>query len=247
MASALEAWLQDSGRAPPSARRRPSRIRTGLVAAAVLASGAAAWFAFQGGGGPPRPSPRITTALLGDPGRAFDRRLSAWAPVVGQATFGADEDGPGVIGTCAEGIGAEAYVLPGGNGCVRGRVVPIATAPGVRTLSAGAGLEFPDGRAVALLLVSASDGYDLSVCELVRDGTSRWTRGPELESRKIAAGHGQALAFRLVWNDSDAEFEAEGASFRIPSRVRGRAPPSRFLLVVEKGGARFEELVLEES
>ena len=247
MAGALEDWLQAAGRAAPAARRRPSRIAGTLAVAGVLAAGVAAWFLLHGGGSVPRSNPRATTELFGGAGRAFDQRLSNWAPLAGAATFGADEDGPGVVGTCVDGLGGESYVLPGGNGCVRGRIEPIAPAPGVRTLAAGAGLEFSDGRTVALLLVSAVDGYDLCVCELVRDGTSRWTHGPALESRKIASGHGPTLAFRLAWNDSDAEFESDGASFRIPSRVRGTARPSRFLLFVEKGSARFDEFVLEES
>lgn len=247
MARALESWLQSTARAAPAARRRPSQIRGPLVAAVVIAAGAAAWFAFRGSGGAPHSTPRVTTALFGDAGRAFDQRLSDWAPAVGQGTFGADEDGPGVIGTCKDGIGGEAYALPGGNGCVRGRVVPIAPAPGARTLAAGAGLEFPDGRAVALLLVSGADGYELSLCELVRDEASRWRRGPELESRKVAPGKDQPLAFRLAWNGTDTRFDCDGAAFRIPSRARETSRPSRFLLVVEEGSARFEELVLEES
>ena len=247
MARALEDWLEGAGRAAPVARRRPSGIGWGLAAAVVIASGAAAWFAFRGSGVTPRSSPRATTVLFGDPGRAFDKRLSGWAPAVGQGTFGADEDGPGVVGTCKDGIGGEAYALPGGNGCVRGRVVPISPAPGVRTLAAGAGLEFPDGRAVALMLVAAEDGDRLCVCELVRDGSSSWVRGSELESRKVGSRDGRPLAFRLAWSDTDAEFDGDGAEFRIPSRARETARPSRFLLVVEKGSARFEELVLEES
>ncbi len=242
MARTLDAWLEDTGRAAPSARR-PSRFRTWLVAAVVIAAGAVAWLAFRGSGSPQPSSPRATTALFGGAERAFGRRLADWAPVVGEAAFGADEDGPGVVGTCVDGIGALAYVLPGGNGGVRGRFAPIAPASGLRTPATGAGLEFPDGRAVALLLVAAPDGYDLRVCELVRDGASRWTRGSELESKKIGSGRGEALAFRLSWSDSDAEFESEGASFRIPSRF----PPSRFLLVVERGSARFEDLFLDGS
>ena len=48
-------------------------------------------------------------------------------------------------------------------------------------------------------------------------------------------------------SDLDARLDAEGSSFEIPGRVRGSGRPSRFLLVVEKGSARFDGLVLEES
>jgi len=265
MAQALEEWLQAAERTAPAARRGRSGFRASLAAAVVIALGTAGWFVFHDGGGSSSaarpetspvlpPSPRSTTTLLGDAGRAFDQRLSDWAPPLGDGAFGADEDGPGVVGICVDGISGEPYVLPGGNGCVSGRIEPIPPGPGARTLGAGTGIEFSNGLIVALLLVSAADGYDLSVCELLREGDSRLKRGAELESYKVASRDGQPLAFKLVWNGTDTRFEwsdaglpADPHSFLIPSRVRGSAQPSRFLLIVEKGSARFEGLLLEES
>jgi tRNA A-37 threonylcarbamoyl transferase component Bud32 len=265
MAEALDAWLQDAKAPASTASRAPGGIRKPLIAAVVLGLLVAAWFVFHGGGGglaaarpgalsDARSIPRSTTALLGDADRAFDQRLDHWSPAVGSGTFGADEDGPGAIGVCVDGISSVSHALPGGSGCVRGRFEPIASAPGARTQGAGAGIEFSNGRAVALLLVATADGYDLRVCELRREGTTRWTRGPDLESRTVSSTAGRPLDFRLSWNDTDARFDwsdagtwTDSASFPVPSELRGGARPSGFLLVVEKGSARFEGLVLEES
>jgi hypothetical protein len=159
-----------------------------------------------------------------------------------------------VIGVCLDGIAVEPYVLPGGNGSVRARVEPIAPAPGVTTSAAGLGIEFSNGRSVALLLVAAPDGYDLCLCELVGAAESHLVRGPELESRRIRSRAGQRLDLRLTWNETQTQFEwdASGASakpewLQVPESVRGSARAARFLLVVDRGGARFEALELEES
>jgi tRNA A-37 threonylcarbamoyl transferase component Bud32 len=257
MARALEEWLEARERAAPPARRSPSRSRMRLAAALAIPLGVAAWFALHEVGGTPvdarqepravpASAPRVTTALFGDAGRAFDQRLEGWAPVLGRGTFGADEDGPGVIGTCVDGISGEPHALPTGNGSIRGRIEPIATGAGARTLAAGAGIEFSNGRIVALLLVPATDGYDLRVCEL-SGGSSRLQRGAELKSCKVESRDGRPLAFRFAWNDTDAQFEWGEDSFLMPSEWRDGARPNRFLLLVEGGSARFEEVVLEES
>ena len=249
MARALEEWLETAAQSAPAARGS----RGLLIGAALVCAGIAGWFAVhQAGAGAiaavPRAPARRSTALFGDPGRAFDQRLNQWAPLIGQGTFGADEDSPGVIGVCVEGISAEPYVLPGGNGGITGRIEPIAPAPGARTRGAGAGIEFSDGRIVALLFVPSADGCDVRVCELVREGTSVLARGPELESRKSAVRDGQPVRFRLAWNETDTQVDwGDVGSFSIPRRWRGSAKPSRFLLIVDGGSARFEELLLEES
>jgi hypothetical protein len=73
-------------------------------------------------------------------------------------------------------------------------------------------------------------------------------RGPELGSRKLSTPDGQPLAFRLSWNGTDLRFDwSDTGTFLVPSRPGGSAHPSRFLLVVEKGSARFDECALEES
>ena len=82
-------------------------------------------------------------------------------------------------------------------------------------------------------------------------------RGTELESGKSTSIDGHALVFKLSWNDTDTQFEwgdsgdagrpADSHSLLIPRSFRGRDQPSRFMLIVEKGSARFEGLVLEES
>jgi hypothetical protein len=58
----------------------------------------------------------------------------------------------------------------------------------------------------------------------------------------------------LTWNGSETRFDwgdpaspADAHTFRVPGRLRGDAPQSSFLLLVEKGSARFDGLVLEES
>jgi tRNA A-37 threonylcarbamoyl transferase component Bud32 len=252
MARALEQWLESAGRTAPAARRGRSGTRKLVIAAALLCAGAAGWFAVHESGpataAVPRAAARSSTPLFGDSSRAFDQRLDQWAPLIGAGTFGADEDSLGVIGLCVEGICAEPYVLPRGTGCVRGRIAPIAAAPGARTRAAGAGIEFSDGRIVALLLVPSDDGYEVRVCELRLEGNSGIARGPELDSRKPAARASQPLDFRLAWNETDTQIDwGDAGSFSIPSRWRGSARPSRFLLIVERGSARFEELLLEES
>ena len=258
MAHALDDWIQSAGRAAPAApRAQPSR-KLRLAGVAVIVLCAAVWFTLRERGGAraalPHATPRSTTVLLGDASRAFDQRLSQWAPVLGSGTFGADEDGSGVLGVCLDGISVEPYALPGGNGSVRGRMQPIAPSPGVTTRAAGFGIEFSNGRSVALLFVAASDGYDLTLCELLRAGESQLVRGPEIESRRIISRAGQRLDFRLTWNDTHTQFEwgASGASaesewLQIPDSLRGSARAARFLLVVDRGGARFEDLALEES
>lgn len=262
MAEALDAWLRASAEPAPPARRAGAMFGVGSVAALVLVVGAGAWLVLRDRDDPAaartpddaRPLPRARTALLGAETAAFGERLERWGPLVGDGTFGADEDGPGVVGTCVGGLAAEPYALPAGAGSVRGRLEPIATQPGARTLCAGAGLEFSDGRAIGLVLVAAAEGYDVRVCELVRDGDARWTRGTELDARGLPARDGEPLPFRLGWTDTDTRLEwgdpgtpVDNGAFVVPSGWRGSARPSRFLLLVEQGSARFEALELEES
>lgn len=265
MARALEAWLQAGEHVAPTTRRAESGVRASLLAAGLLVIGTGAWLAFRTRESAVVPSPRtaqpivlaparITTPLLGELGIAFDQHLAKWDPLIGGGTFGADEDGAGVIGTCVDGITGQPRVLPGGNGRVRGRIEPIAPKPGVRTRGAGAGIEFSNGRVVALLLIPASDGYELRLCELNRDRESRLTHGTELGSGKGTWTDGQPLVFALSWNDTDTQFDwadavdpADAASLLIPGHLRETSQPSRFLLIVEAGSARFEDLVLEES
>jgi hypothetical protein len=73
-------------------------------------------------------------------------------------------------------------------------------------------------------------------------------RGPELRSGRLATRDGQPLVFRLSWNGTDVRFEwSDAGAFQVPGASRGSARPSRFLLVVEKGSARFDGFTLEES
>ncbi len=259
MARALEDWLRSAATGAPAARRRRSGLGLRVGAALVIALGIAAWLVFRGAGGDETAvaratqpgaatNPRRTTLLFGDASRAFDQRLSQWAALVGDGTFGADEDGPGVLGISVAGISAEPYALSGADGCVRGRIEAIAPAPGVRTVAAGAGLELSDGRMLALLLVPATDGDELCVCELVRQGGTHLVRGPALGSARLAARAGAPLSFRLRWIGTQLRFEwGDAGAFEVPTRAVGDAHPSRFLLVVEKGSARFDECTLEES
>jgi serine/threonine protein kinase len=256
----------DALRASPALgapRMRVTKITA--IAVIVLALGGVAWFALRGGDraadSPPtsaRPVvlsvPRRTIELFGASNLAFDRRLDDWAPLVGTGVFGADPDGSGVIGTSVEGITAKPREIPSGSGRVRGSIEPIPLKPGERTRAAGAGVELSDGRIVALLLVSADADYDIRLCEIVRDGESRWTRGAELAAATERWSGGAPLAFELKWNDTDAQFDwrRAGAPERddplfVPRAWRGSAQPSRFVLLVETGSARFEEWVLEES
>lgn len=264
MAAALEDWLQRAERTAPTVRRKHSVTRTSIFAAAVLALGVGAWLALRDVHVAPlaapssaQPvvlsSPRKTTALLGTPDLGFDQRLNRWDVAIGGGTFGADEERPGVIGTCNDGITVMPHVLPGGSGRVRGRLEPIPHKPGERTRAAGAAIEFSNGNIVALLLVAAADGYDVHVCELTRDGDAHWTRGASLERGGGARSDSGQLAFTLSWNDTDTQLDwsdagatTDARSFVLPRTVRGAAHPSRFLLVVDTGSARFEELVLEE-
>jgi tRNA A-37 threonylcarbamoyl transferase component Bud32 len=245
MARALDDWLVVGEPSAPAARRAPSRIARPLVAAALIAAVlAAAWFLLRGSAGVEGSHPRATRELFGGAERAFDQRLADWAPLAGGGTFGADQDTPGVVGICVGGLGGESYALPEGNGSVRGRFEPIAPGPGSRTRAAGAGVEFVDGRAVVLVLVSAAEGDRLCTCELVRHGDSSWARGPELESRDVISRESRPHLFRMTWSDAGAQIDCDGAAFTIP---RGTARPSRFLLVVEDGSALFEDVVLEQS
>jgi hypothetical protein len=286
LARALDAWISSAERSTLPARRFPSASRMRIAGAfAVAAAAVAAFLLFEDGSGSTaarghaattersavRSPARSTTLLLGDASRAFDRRLADWMPLVGGGTFGTDDDGPGVVGLSGEGLTAVPYALPDGRGRVRGRVEPLAPQPGVRTRAAGAGIEFSDGSIVALLLVSAEHGYDVRVCELLRENATeplgenatepvgedaiRLVRGPELETHAVVADEGRPLAFELEWTDTGAHFdwsdgaaaiEARGSgSSRIPTRARADARPIRFWLVVESGSARFDELVLE--
>jgi hypothetical protein len=96
------------------------------------------------------------------------------------------------------------------------------------------------------------DGYVLQVGEMRKDAGARITRGEELFSEPVAAGHGAPLGFEARWNATDLQFEWKGDSvpagtFLIPRHVLGDARPSRFLLIVDRGIGRFERLVREES
>lgn len=265
MARALDDWIETAESAAPTVHRATSGVRALSLAVVVLVGSAVAWMALRGSEQAVAPAPRlaqsvvhaparVTTPLLGEPTLAFDRRLIKWDSLIGPGTFGADEDGPGVVGTCIDGIAAQPHVLPGGNGRVRGRIEPIAPTPGERTRGAGLGIEFSNGRIVALLLSPASDGCALRLCELRRDEAASLMHGIELGHRECTWTEGQSLVLALSWNDVDTQFEwagagqpADPASLQIPSRLRDTAHPSRILLLVEGGSARFDELVLEES
>jgi hypothetical protein len=268
MAHALDTWLATADRAVPTTRSSRATLLKVLTAVVVIGLGIAAWFAIRNDGDgtasarrSPSPvvlsTPRTTLALFGDKDRLISERLKDWAPLIGAGTFGTDEDSSGVIGVCRDGISAQPYALPDGNGCVSGYVKPVAPAPGTRTSGAGAGVELSNGRIVALLLVPAADGYDLCVCEMTRDGDSRLVRGSELASRALGSRDGERVPFRLAWNETDTQFEwggtpANAGSFLIPSAVipssvQSDVRPSQFLIIVESGGAGFEELVLEQS
>lgn len=267
MAQALEEWLESPDRGRPTPRRGVSGKLKILAAVLVLGLLTAGWLVIpraDGVAGAPhsasqasqpvgRMVPRNTIPLFGVPDLALDLRLEKWNPLIGGGTFGADLDGHGVIGLSREGISARPYALPGGNSCVRGRLSPIPSESGARTLGAGVGVEFSNGRIVALMLISAADGYHMHFCELLRDGESRLRRGDELESGHGTWGGGEPWTFSLSWNDTDTQFDWGGTDTPAPSdrillprQLRGTARPSRFLLIVEKGSARFEDVVLEQ-
>jgi tRNA A-37 threonylcarbamoyl transferase component Bud32 len=261
MERALDDWLRTAERASAAPPDRRSFRRALVAVAGAMTLCAAAWFVLRSGANAPAAAgattspivastPRRTTALFGNADRAFDQRLIDWGGPIGGGTFGSDEDGHGVIGVSVDAISAAPYALPSGRGSVRGRVTPIALKPGEPTLGSGAAVEFANGRVVALMLVAAADGHALHVCELMRDRDDRLVRGPVLESFGITRRDDVPLALRLEWTDTDVRFDcrnsdasASAGSFSIPSSSH----PSRLWILVEKGSARFEEWVLEET
>jgi tRNA A-37 threonylcarbamoyl transferase component Bud32 len=254
MARALEGWLGTAERAAPTPRRAPSRLKVLVPAAVVLALGAAAWLAFHDRDRAAASAPRTLVPLLGTPGSAFDRRLDGWDELVGPGAFGADDEGAGVIGSCAEGIAAKPHALAGGSGSVRGSVEPIASTPGMLTQGAGAGIELSDGRIVALLFVPEHDGYEPRVCELKREGASGLVRGADIATPASKSRDARSWTFELSWSESGTRFDwrdatthADAGSIRLPRAARDEARPRRFLIIVEKGSARFEGLMMEES
>jgi hypothetical protein len=254
MARALEGWLETGAHAAPIPQRKPSRLKVLVPAAVVLALGAAAWLAFRDRDRAAASAPRTLVPLLGTPGSAFDRRLDGWDDVVGPGAFGADEEGAGVIGSCADGIAAQPHALASGSGTVRGSVEPIASGPGVLTQGAGAGIELSDGRIIALLFVAERDGYEPRVCELKREGVSGIVRGADIATQATKSRDARSWTFELSWSDTDTRFDwrdatthADAGSIRLPRAARDEARPRRFLIIVEKGSARFEGLMMEQS
>jgi tRNA A-37 threonylcarbamoyl transferase component Bud32 len=273
MALALETWLQADKRVGPAASRGSSAVKRILAAALVLTLGIASWLGLRRGAdgddaaatASPRAessaaqpvvlsAARVTTPLFGAASLGFDHRVDTWDRLIGPGTFGADEDGPGGVVTSPAGITLAAHAVPGGSGRVSGHFELIAPQPGQRTAEAGVGLEFSNGRMVALLAVATPDGYDVRVFELLPDGESRWTRGAELGSGPSAWTEDRPVVFELGWNDTDTQFDwrdnaepVHAESLLLPRRLRENARPSRCVLIVEKGSARFEGLLLEES
>jgi tRNA A-37 threonylcarbamoyl transferase component Bud32 len=272
MAGALDKWIENAERGTPAVRAEESRpkrvaIFASTVALVLVAGG---WFLLRHGESAPpvattreqplaRFAPRTSATLFGT--AAFDRRLDGWDEgVIGSGTFGPDDEGPGVTGTSVVGITAKARALPdsnganGANGRIRGRVMPISRGDSQRTLSAGAGFEFSNGRGAALLLVAENDGYHVRAFELARDSASHWTRRAELSREKSAWPKDRPLDVDLSWNDTDAQLEWSSADSQrsagtvsIPRELSGGARPRKLLLLVEEGSGRFESWMLEES
>jgi hypothetical protein len=159
-----------------------------------------------------------------------------------------------VTGTSKEGITAKAHELQSNNGVVNGRIEPLLSDSGGRTVGAGAGVELSDGSLFALMLVSIPTGYDVRLCKILREGETPPSRASELASDHGTWGVNRPLSFKIRWSDTDVSFDwidsgtpARTGSFRIPPAAHEAARPIRFLLFVEKGNARFEGVMLEES
>jgi serine/threonine-protein kinase len=264
MARVLDGWLGSSQETTASARSR--RVRWTMVAGAVvvLALSAVAWRTLRAradhsaAAEPARPvvrvAPRTTVALFGDPELAFGGRLEQWDTMIGGGSFGSDQDGPGVIGVSMKGISAQPRALGGESGSVSGRMELMSPEPGVITRAAGVGVEFSNGRMVALMLDSTAQGNAPAMFELLRDGESGLVRGPSIEPPPHAQMDRGPVVLTLSWNDTDTQFDCVAAppgsvtdAHLVPRALRGNARPSRFFLVVEDGSARFEGWVLEET
>jgi serine/threonine-protein kinase len=254
MAQALDAWVKSPERNASAPRGRSSRVKALTAAALVLALGAATWLVLANRDGAATSAPTTRTQLLGTEETPPGKRLVGWDALIGEGTFGDDEERPAVVGTSPFGISAQPHVLHGGKGSVRGSVEPIAPGPKARTSALGAGIEYSNGRVIALLFKGEDDGYEPHLRELLREGTSTLVPRMLLDLVKPSRPSDGPWSFDVSWTDAGTKFEwSDARASTAPSSNRtfftvpNTAKPTRFLLIVEKGSARFEGLVLEES
>jgi tRNA A-37 threonylcarbamoyl transferase component Bud32 len=259
MARALDVWLEASNRSMREPRRRVARAAA-IAGVVVLAVGTIMWRSLRTDSVAAEPAqlvarftPRSTLPLFGPPQQAFRARLEQWETFVGPGSFGSDEDGPGVVGVSVMGITAQPRALAGESGCVSGRIEPMPLEPGAKTRAAGVGVEFSNGRMAALLLDASDQGYALVLHEIVRDPAGNLLRGPRLASGPRTSELRVPTTFTLSWNGTDTQFDCgdrqSGSStdtYLVPRALRAKSPPSRLLLLVEDGTARFESWVLEQ-
>jgi hypothetical protein len=130
--------------------------------------------------------------------------------------------------------------------------MPVSFEPGRKTKECGVGIELTTAKALAMMLVDEGERRDVRLFEIVRRSGSSWARGDEIQAAPITLADDAELAFRVSWNETDVQFDciepasADVRPLLVPRAWRGGSRPSRFFLVVDTGGARFEELVLEE-
>jgi tRNA A-37 threonylcarbamoyl transferase component Bud32 len=264
MARVLDGWLTASERATASPRARRTRSALFAGAVVVLALSGVAWRTMRAqtddpaAAEPSRPVARVaahsTTQLFGGPDQPFAARLEQWDILIGGGTFGADEDGTGVVGTSVNGISGRPRALTGDSGSVSGRIELVPIAPGATTRAAGIGVELTNGRVVALMLESTPRGCAPALFELVRNESLDLVRGARLDPAAVSAAIKGPVVLTLSWNGTDIQFDCHAVeagsitdTHLVPRAVIGHARPGRFMLLVEDGSARFEDWVLEES
>jgi serine/threonine protein kinase len=255
MAQALDAWLKSPERNASVPRGRSSRLKALAAAVVMLALGIATWLVLAHRDGAATSAPITRTQLFGTAAETqFGNRLIGWGELIGGGTFGDDPEGPGVIGNSKSGISAKPRALHGGKGSVRGTVAPIAPGPNARTLASGAGIEYADGRILALVFDVDRDGYEPHLCELLREGQSTLVRGMLFDSSRQPQANDGPWSLELSWTDTETKFEWRGAgvsasssSNATPLLLPNTARPRRCVLIVQDGSARFEDWVLEES
>lgn len=215
------------------ARRRSRAALIAMAVVLVAVAGAAVVYRARPGG---RDGVRAAARPPAGPllGAAAGARLEGWERVGTSASWGPDEDGPGVIGVNRGHLFRPIRRPPWR---VTGRMFAI------QAREAGVAVATDGGGAVALLVQRLGTKYLVSTVRFRPDrapGGGDFERGPTLESLSVDAS--EALPFVAATDGKTVTFEAGGKGLRA---VLLEGAPTGFALYVNGPAVRFSDLVLE--
>jgi len=187
----------------------------------------------------PVSGPKTPTALFGpeqgDP-------LAGWLPPTDPASWQADPERVGVIGSAAgEAPVTLVHSLPAGDWMLTGEIAPLESSQGELADVVGVALELEDGETAWLKLTTLTAQQQIAHVSLPRAGAGT---APETRNTSLGGiGTTRPLHFRLEWRAGRLHATVDGGE---PVDVPASAAPSRLLLHVEGGRGGFRDLVLRD-